>query len=84
MLRLDVQRRKYRPYQYIVNKTNKSLVFHSRVQRGAARGPDQPTLENHKNMEFLSKTGPHPLNYHKAAKPAFQQLVAIPTYILPT
>ena len=34
-------------------------------------GPDRPTLKNHKNIGFLSNTGPDPLKNHKAAKPAF-------------
>ena len=28
-------------------------------------------LKNHKNIGFLSNTGPEPLNIHKATKPAF-------------
>ena len=27
--------------------------------------------KNHKNIGFLSNTGPNPLKYHKAIKPAF-------------
>ena len=34
------------------------------------RGPDPP-LENYKNIGLLSKSGPDPLNNHKANKPAF-------------
>ena len=30
-----------------------------------------PTLNNHKNIGFLSNTGPDPLKNHKATKPAF-------------
>ena len=30
-----------------------------------------PTLENYKNIGFLSNTGPGPLKNHKATKPAF-------------
>ena len=37
---------------------------------GGAGGPD-PTLKNHKNIGFLSNTGPDPLKNHKATKPAF-------------
>ena len=33
-------------------------------------GPD-PTLKKHKNIGFLSNTGPNPLGNHKAIKPAF-------------
>ena len=34
-----------------------------------AGGPDPPP-ENHKNIGFLSNTGPYPLKSHKATKPA--------------
>ena len=37
--------------------------------RGGDRGLDP--LKNHKNIGFLSKTGPDPLKNHKATKPAF-------------
>ena len=30
-----------------------------------------PLLKNHKNIGFLSNTGPEPLKNHKATKPAF-------------
>ena len=30
-----------------------------------------PTLKNHKNIGFLSNTGPDPLKNHKVTKPAF-------------
>ena len=42
-----------------------SRVGHVRIQGGGAGGPDPP--ENHKNIGFLSNTGPDPL----ATKPAF-------------
>ena len=32
--------------------------------------PDPP-LKNHKNLGFLSNTGPDPLKNHKATKPEF-------------
>ena len=38
--------------------------------RGATGGPD--SLKNHKNIEFLSNTGPDPLKNDKATKPAFK------------
>ena len=39
---------------------------------GGAGGPDPPPrLKNHKNIGFLSNTGPDPLQNHKATKPAF-------------
>ena len=34
-------------------------------------GLDPPHLKNHKNIEFLSNTGPDPLKNHKATRPAF-------------
>ena len=37
---------------------------------GGAGGPD-PTLKNHKNIGFLSNTGPDPLANHKSTKPEF-------------
>ena len=36
---------------------------------GGAGGPDTP-LKNHKNIRFLSNTGPDPLKNHKATKPS--------------
>ena len=34
-------------------------------------GVQDPPLKNHKNIGFLSNTGPDPLKNHKATKPAF-------------
>ena len=42
----------------------------SRGGGGGDRGLD-PYLKNHKNIGFLSNTGPYPLKNHKATKPAF-------------
>ena len=42
---------------------------HVWIQRGWAGGQDP--LENHKNLGFLSNTGPDPLTNHKATKPEF-------------
>ena len=48
------------------------IVTHVRIQRGQGFGPGRPpSLKNHKNIGFLSNTGPDPLKNHKAAKPAF-------------
>ena len=47
--------------------------LHARIQRGD-RGPGPPPpppLKNHKNIGFLSNTGPDPLKNHKTTKPAF-------------
>ena len=41
---------------------------HVRIQKGD-RG--SAPLKNHKNIGFLSNTGPDPLKNHKATKPAF-------------
>ena len=38
--------------------------------RGGTGGPD-PLLKNHRNIGFLSNTGPDLLKNHKATKPAF-------------
>ena len=40
-----------------------------RIQRGGLGG--WTPLKNHKNIGFLSNTGPDTLKNHKAAKPAF-------------
>ena len=37
----------------------------------ASPGGIRTTLKNHKNIGFLSNTGPDPLKNHKATKPAF-------------
>ena len=38
---------------------------------GGTGGLDSPPLKNHKNVGFLSNTGPDPLKNHNATKPAF-------------
>ena len=38
--------------------------------RGGDRGSGHP-LKNHKNIEFLSDTGPDPMKNQRAIKPAF-------------
>ena len=49
--------------------------LHTQIQTGGGGGTGSPTspLENHKNIGFLSNTGPDPLKNHKATKikPAF-------------
>ena len=46
--------------------------IHVRIQRGGGGGQVvQNPLKNHKNIGFLSKTGPDPLKNHEATKPAF-------------
>ena len=44
-------------------------MHHARIQRGG-RGSGPPP-ENHKNIGYLSNTGPDPLKSHKATKPLF-------------
>ena len=44
-------------------------VVRARIQRGD-RGYGPP-MNNHKNIGFLSNTGPAPLQNHKNTKPAF-------------
>ena len=53
------------------------LFMHARIQREGGGGRETatptPPLKNHKNIGFLSNTGPDPLKNHKAActKPVF-------------
>ena len=49
------------------NSRLRVAVFLQPVQGG---DPDPP-LKNHKNLGFLSNTGPDPLKNYKATKPAF-------------
>ena len=51
-----------------------AFIKHVRIQRGGTGGPDAPPppLKNHKNIGFLSNTGPDPLKNRKATKPAFK------------
>ena len=44
---------------------------HARIQRGDRGYGPPPHLKNHKNIEFLSNTGPDPLKFSKTTKPAF-------------
>ena len=48
--------------------TMEECVTHAHIQRGGgggrAGGPDLPKI-NHKNIEFISNTGPDPLKNHK-------------------
>ena len=46
------------------------VCIHARIQRGAG-GPDPPPGISQSYIGFLSNTGPNPLEYHKATKPAF-------------
>ena len=45
------------------------LLMNMRGSRGGTGDLDPP--KNHKNIGFLSNTGPDPLGNHKATKPAF-------------
>ena len=42
-----------------------------RRSRGGGGGGTGTPLKNHKNIGFLSNTGPDPFENHKATKPAF-------------
>ena len=61
-------------FQYISISVD-IVRFHARIQRGdSGSGPPPPhthTPENHKNIEFLSNTGPDHLKFSKTTKPAF-------------
>ena len=39
--------------------------------RGGGEGVRTPPLKSHKNLGFLSNTGPDPLKNHKVTKPEF-------------
>ena len=43
---------------------------HVQIQMGDRGSGPPPSLKNHKNIGFLSNTGPGTLKNHKAAKPA--------------
>ena len=45
------------------------VILHVRIQTGGQGSG--PPLKNHKNIGFLSNTGPDPLKNHKTTKPAF-------------
>ena len=66
----------------ITSKSNQPFMFLFESRRmtcadpeweGGQWGPNPhpPPLENRKAIGFLSKTGPDPLEYHKATEPAF-------------
>ena len=55
----------------LAHTTPSNMNIHVRTQRGGGgAGGLDPLLKNHKNIEFLSNTGPDPLKNHKATKPA--------------
>ena len=56
-------------YLYIISSPEHKV--HAQIQRGGQGIRTPPSLKNHKNIGFLSKTGPDPLKNHKATKPAF-------------
>ena len=63
-----------RTYCRYVNATKCILYIPSKAMRGprgGTGGPDPLPLKKHKNIGFLSNTGPDPLNNYKASKPAF-------------
>ena len=46
-------------------------LHHVQIQRGVGDRGSGPPLKYHKNIGFLSNTGPDPLENHKTTKPAF-------------
>ena len=51
---------------------NIPIIRHGRIQRGEQGVRTHPPLENHKDIGFLSNTGPDPQKKtHKATKQAF-------------
>ena len=50
-------------FSVYLNKCRPTLSGPMRGSRGGTEGPDPP--ENHKNIEFLSNTGPDPLKFSK-------------------
>ena len=56
---------------YLFRQTSLTLFCSMGGSRGGTGGPDPPPPpKNHKNIGFLSNTGPDPLKIHKATKPA--------------
>ena len=66
----DSQKPCLRLYVYIY-ELPLGLVNHTRIQREVQGIRTPPPLKNHKNIGFLSSTGPNPLKNSKATKPAF-------------
>ena len=62
--------RKYIKMCWLLSFYNLTSDFLSEQAFARAGGPDPPP-KNHKNIGFLSNTGPNPLENHNAAKPAF-------------
>ena len=60
-----------------VHPRSLTRALHVRIQRGTG-GPDSHTLENQKNIGFLSYTGLDPLKNYKATMPAFNVVPASP------
>ena len=46
---------------HLIYFTQGRLSDHAGIQRGEQGARTPPPLKNHKNMEFLSNTGSHPL-----------------------
>ena len=67
---LSIENGLSKQYDIICIYARKSVYVMGR-SRGATGGRDPPPpLKIHKNMGFLSKTGPDPVKNHKATKPA--------------
>ena len=54
--------------------------YHGRIQRGGQGVRTPPPPKNHKNIGFLSNTGPDPLKNHKAtqARVQFRAIIGTP------
>ena len=55
----------------LIAKASNETWRHARIQREGQGVRTPSPLKNHKNIGFLSNTGPDPLKIHKATKPAF-------------
>ena len=47
------------------------IVFYNMCGSRVGHRGSRPSLENHKNLGFVSNSGPDPLKNHKATEPAF-------------
>ena len=66
------------PQVHPVNQTKafnlQSCLISCADPEGGGAGVWTPPLKNHKNLGFLSDSGPDPLKIHKATEPAFSML----------
>ena len=57
--------------RYSLKNESTAPILHMRGSRGGGGRGSGPPLKNHKNIRFLSNTGPDPMKNRKATKPAF-------------